>query len=149
MKPTDLLKTLASWLAGAVVVAIFSWFIWEQGYQRGAGDVRLETTREKLQQTGDALDQFVDGARRLTVQANLASNALAKQISERKEADDISTREIRNALSKTASQRVSCVFDDDIMRQLSEARQRAATAAADGLPGGNDREMPATGSSGR
>lgn len=47
--------------------------------------------------------------------------------------------------SKKASQRVMCVFDDDVMRLLREARQRAATAAADGLSGRDDRKVPAPG----
>ncbi|HIH9790344.1 TPA: hypothetical protein ACYU9X_000861 [Klebsiella pneumoniae] len=149
MTSTDWAKVISRYLMwGGLILGTF-WFIWHQGYERGAGDVRLEVALQKTREAGDALNQFIDGARQLTAEANKASNALAAQVAARQTADEQSTREIKDALKKTASQRVMCVFDDDVMRLLREARQRAATAAADGISGGDDRKVPAPGGSGR
>ena len=149
MTPTDWIKLLARYLLLAALGLGTLWFIWHQGYERGSGDVRLEVASQKTLEAGDALNQFIAGAKQLTAEANQASNALAAQVAARQAADQQSTREIKDALKKTASQRVMCVFDDDVMRLLREARQRAATAAADGLSGGDDRKVPAPGGSGR
>ncbi|MDH1962333.1 hypothetical protein N5J21_21850 [Klebsiella quasipneumoniae] len=149
MTPTDWIKLLARYLLLAGLGLGTLWFIWHQGYERGADDVRLEVANQKAREAGDALNQFIDGAKQLTAEANQASNALAAQVAARQAADEQSTREVKNALKKTASQRVMCVFDDDVMQLLREARQRAATAAADGLSGGDDRKVPASGGSGR
>lgn len=149
MTPTDWIKLLARYLLLAASGLGILWLVWHQGYERGAGDVRLEVANQKTREAGDALNQFIDGAKQLTAEANQASNALAAQVAARQAADEQSTREVKNALKKTASQRVMCVFDDDVMQLLREARQRAATAAADGLSGGDDRKVPAPGGGGR
>lgn len=147
MTSTDWVKVISRYLMwGGLILGTF-WFIWHQGYERGAGDVRLEVALQKTREAGDALQKFIDGAKLLTAEANKAGNALAAQVAARQAADQQSTREIKDALKKTASQRVMCVFDDDVMRLLREARQRAATAAADGLSGGDDRKVPAPGGS--
>ncbi|HBS9329744.1 hypothetical protein CFY86_29040 [Raoultella ornithinolytica] len=149
MTPTDWIKLMARYLLLAASGLGMLWLIWHQGYERGAGDVRLEVANQKNREAGDALNQFIAGARQLTAEANQASNALAAQVAARQTADEQSTRELKNALKKTASQRVKCMFDDDVMQLLREARQLAATAATDGLSSRNDREVPATGGSGR
>ncbi|EMI1355405.1 TPA: hypothetical protein MNL42_005228 [Klebsiella pneumoniae] len=149
MTPTDWIKLMARYLLLAASGLGMLWLVWHQGYERGAGDVRLEVATQKTREAGDALQKFIDGAKLLTAEANKAGNALAAQVAARQAADQQSTREIKDALKKTASQRVMCVFDDDVMRLLREARQRAATAAADGLSGGDDRKVPAPGGSGR
>lgn len=149
MTSTEWVKVISRYLMwGGLILGTF-WFIWHQGYERGAGDVRLEVADQKAQQAADSLNQFIDGARQLTAEANKASNALAAQVAVRQAADQQSTREIKDALKKTAPQRVMCVFDDDVMQLLREARQRAATAAADGLSGRNDREVSTSGGRGR
>ncbi|MEG8642153.1 hypothetical protein U4Q25_10135 [Klebsiella pneumoniae] len=149
MTPTDWIKLLARYLVLAASGLGMLWLVWHQGYERGAGDVRLEVASQKVREAGDALNQFIAGARQLTAEANQASNALAAQVAARQTADEQSTREIKDALKKTASQRVMCVFDDGVMQLLREARQRAAAAAADGLSGGDDRKVPAPGGGGR
>ncbi|WBW59813.1 hypothetical protein [Klebsiella electrica] len=149
MTPTDWIKLIVRYLLLAVSGLGMLWLIWHQGYERGAGDVRLEVANQKTREAGDALNQFIEGAKQLTAEANKASNALAAQVAARQTADEQSNRELKDALKKTASQRVMCVFDDGVMQLLREARQRAATAAADGLSGGDDRKVPATGGSGR
>ncbi|HCQ7476715.1 hypothetical protein [Klebsiella michiganensis] len=146
---TDWFKLLSRYLLLVAMGVGTLWLIWHQGYERGAGDVRLEVANQRTQEAGDALQKFIDGARQLTAEANKASNALAAQVAARQTADEQSTRELKDALKKTASQRVMCVFDDGVMQLLREARQRAATAAADGISGGDDRKVPASGGSGR
>ncbi|MCZ3467586.1 hypothetical protein LRS20_01530 [Klebsiella pneumoniae] len=149
MTSTDWVKVISRYLLWGVLILGTFWFIWHQGYERGAGDVRLEVANQNTREAGDALQKFIDGAKLLTAEANKAGNALAAQVAARQAADQQSTREIKDALKKTASQRVMCVFDDDVMRLLREARQRAATAAADGLSGGDDHKVPAPRGSGR
>ncbi|QLO80476.1 hypothetical protein HV306_26745 [Klebsiella grimontii] len=149
MTLNEWLKIIARYVACAALVLGSVWFIWDQGYQRGAGDARIAAADQKTREAGDALNQFISGARQLTAEANKASNALAAQVTAWQAADQQSNRELTNALKKTASQRVMCVFDDGVMQLLREARQRAATAAADGLSGGDDRKVPASGGSGR
>lgn len=149
MTSTEWMKVISRYLLWGVLILGTLWFIWHQGYERGAGDVRLEVANQKTREAGDSLQKLIDGARLLTAEANKAGNALAAQVAARQAADQQSTREIKDALKKTESQRVMCVFDDDVMRLLREARQRAATAAADGLSGGDDRKVPAPGGGGR
>ncbi|GKL08843.1 hypothetical protein NUBL21990_43610 [Klebsiella pneumoniae] len=146
---TDCFKLLARYLLLVAMGLGTLWLIWHQGYERGAGDVRLEVANQKTREAGDALNQFIAGARQLTAEANKASNALAAQVAARQTADEQSTRELKDALKKTASQRVKCVFDDGVMQLLREARELAATAAADGLSSRNDREVSTSGGSGR
>lgn len=143
--------TLNKWsiLGGLIGLAVAIWYIRDDAYSEGLAAARLECSKGQTQQAADALNQFIAGARQLTAEANKASNALAAQVAARQAADEQSTRELKDALKKTASQRVKCVFDDGVMQLLRAARERAATAAADGLSGGNDREVPASGGSGR
>ncbi|EPK4543375.1 hypothetical protein [Serratia marcescens] len=148
MTLNEWLKSITRYAAWATLILSSVWFIWDQGYQRGAGDTRIAAADQKTREAGDALNQFIAGARQLTAEANKASNALAAQVAARQTADEQSTRELRNALKKTASQRVLCMFDDDVMQQLRDARQRATTAAADGLSGRDDGAVPAAGGRG-
>lgn len=87
----------------------------------------------------DGLTAVIDSAQGLTTAANEASQALGKTISARKQADARTTKEIRDALATTAAQRAGCMFNDGVMQQLGDARDRAAEAAA----GGIRRAMPA------
>ncbi|MFC3009605.1 hypothetical protein ACPICF_27180 [Klebsiella oxytoca] len=125
------------------------WFIWHQGYERGEADVRLEVANQKTQQAADSLNQFINGARQLTAQANQASTLLAQQINARQQADEKSTEAVREALKKNAASRAGCRFDVDVMQELAGARERAATAASSGLTREDDRTMPSSGVSGK
>lgn len=118
-------------------------------YNKGLSDARLECSRGQTRQAADALNQFIAGAKELTAQANAASQQLAQQIVDRAAADNQSTREIRDALKKTASGRANCVFDADVMQQLVAAQQRAAAATTSGITGRTGGTVPATGAAGR
>lgn len=149
MTLNDWAKLIAGYLLRAALVLGFVWFVWDQAYQRGANDVRLEVANQKTQQAGDALNQFIDGANQLTAQANQASTLLAQQINARQQADEKSTEAIRETLKKNAASRVNCVFDAVVMQELAGARERAAASASSGLAAQTDRAVSSPGVSGQ
>ncbi|EMQ4185803.1 TPA: hypothetical protein ACKPVS_001306 [Serratia marcescens] len=143
--------TMNKWsLLGLLIgLAASIWYIRNDSYNDGLAAGRLECSRGQTQQAADALNQFIAGTKVLTAQANAASLQLAQQIADRAAADDQSTREIRDALKKTAASRVNCVFDADVMQQLTTAQQRAAAATTTGITGRAGSAVPATGAAGR
>ncbi|EPA9110272.1 hypothetical protein ACQ711_001137 [Serratia liquefaciens] len=145
----DWLKVIARYVIWCVLVLGTLWAFYDAGRRQGVSDGRLECSKGQTQQAADALNQFIAGAKALTAQANAASQQLAQQIAGRAAADDQSTREIRDALKKTAPNRVNCVFDADVMRQLIAAQQRAAAATTNGVTGRAGGAMPTTGAAGR
>lgn len=110
---------------------------YKHGYNAGLTKAERACTNQTIEQ----LTELLNGSERLTQQANAASQRLAEQVVARQIADSESTREIKNALKKTASQRVNCVFDVDSLQQLNAAYQRATAATT----GGISRAMPAAG----
>lgn len=149
MTPTDWIKLLVRYLLLAASGLGMLWLIWHQGYERGAGDVRLEVASQKTREAGDALNQFIAGAKQLTAQANQASTLLAKQIDARQLADEKSTEAIREALKKNAASRTGCNFDAGVMQELARAREQAATTATSGFTRPADRPVSSTGLSGQ
>ncbi len=143
--------TMNKWsLLGLLVgFAASIWYIRNDSYNDGLAAGRLECSRGQTQQAADALNQCIAGAKELTAQANAASQQLAQQIADRAAADDQSTREIRDALKKTAARRVNCEFDADVMQQLAAAQQRAAAAATNGIASRIGGTVPATGAAER
>lgn len=120
------------------------WYARHDAYNEGVSKAALACAEAKTQKAADSLNQFIASTQALTSQANTASRQLAIQIAARAAADDQSSREIRDALKKTAAARVNCVFDADIMQQLATARERAATAAASGITPRVEREVSGT-----
>jgi len=149
MTLTDGVKVIGRYLLWGGLILGSVWFIWQQGYERGAAAVRLDVANQKTQQAGDALNQVIDGTRQLTAQANQASTLLAQQINARQQADEKSTEAIREALKKNAASRIHCVFDADIMQELARAREQAATTATSGLTRPADRSVSSPGVSGQ
>lgn len=80
-----------------------------------------------------ALKGVIANTEKLTKAADAASLAMNKSIVDRQAADRKTTQDFKHALSTTAHLRVSCVFDNSIMRQLSEAADRADQAATSGI----------------
>ncbi|ENN8396254.1 TPA: hypothetical protein ACXI7C_001320 [Serratia marcescens] len=142
---SDWLKFIARYAVWGVIV----WGGFQAGHKQGMADARLECSRGQTQQATAALNQFIASTKALTAQANAASQQLAQQIADRAAADDLSTREIRDALKKTADSRVNCVFDAGVMQQLAAAQQRAAAATTTGITGRAGGAMPTTGAAGR
>ncbi|GAA5784686.1 hypothetical protein [Chitiniphilus shinanonensis] len=107
---------------------------WHFGGQ--AGDLRAERAERRQADAAVAtLTQTIQTTRQLIDDANQASTALREAAAARARVDDQTTQELRRALAKTAATRLGCRFDDDVMRQLEAARDRAAAAAAHGVRG--------------
>ena len=71
----------------------------------------------------------------LVKQSGVASRNLRLAVAAREKVNDTTSKELGDALTTTADSRVGCVFPAGVMRHLSEARDRAAEAAASGIPG--------------
>ncbi len=90
---------------------------------------------EAARRDGQALQQMerlIESHRGLIDEANAASGALREAQAQRAAQDQRFSREFRNALRFSAANRAGCRFDDDSVRQLESARERAAAAAAGG-----------------
>lgn len=93
---------------------------------------------EKGRQDGQALDAITQ---QLTQHADLvkrsgaASRGMRAAVAQLEKANTQTTTEIADALTTTAPERADCVFPPGVMRGLSEARDRAAHAAASGIHG--------------
>ncbi|MDO5940624.1 hypothetical protein [Burkholderia cepacia] len=74
-----------------------------------------------------------------------ASRKMREALTQRAAQDQKSTKELRDALAKTARSRADCRFDADSMRLIQAARDRAAATAAGGVLGA----VPATASAGQ
>ncbi|WP_164144200.1 hypothetical protein [Serratia marcescens] len=146
---SDWLKVIARYVIWSVLILGTLWSFYDAGRRKGVSDARLECSQGQTQQAASALNQFIAGTKELTAQANAASQQLAQQIADRAAADNQSTREIRDALKKTASRRVNCVFDADVMQQLAAAQQRAAATTTNGITGRTGGTVSATGAAGR
>lgn len=121
------LLALAS--ASALSWQLASSTAYDLGYAEGQAAAAAQCQKAQL----EALEGVIDSTKGLIADANTASQELGKTISARKQADARTTKEIRDALATTADQRAGCMFDDDVMQQLGDARDRAAEAAAGGI----------------
>lgn len=99
------------------------------GHRRGAGDELARANAETVQN----LTEILAAHQALVDTANAASRAMREALDARAAQDSITTRELKNVLAKTATRRAGCQFDDDVMRILTAARERAAAAAAGGI----------------
>jgi phage shock protein A len=124
---------------GGLVVAMAAGAL---GYWRGhvdgaAGEVARQDAHAVQQLTG-----LIASHTTLIDQARTASAGLRKTMSARAAQDQQFSKEFRNALKASAAARAGCRFDDDSVRQLGAARDRAAAAAASGsaavVPGAAD-----------
>ena len=93
---------------------------------------------EKGRQDGQALDAITQ---QLTAHADLvkrsgaANRGMRAAVAQLERANTHTTTEIADALTTTAPERADCVFPTGVMRGLSDARDRAAQAAASGIRG--------------
>lgn len=93
---------------------------------------------EKGRQDGAALKTLtdqVDEHADLVKQSGIASRKLRMAVAAHEKANDTTSKEMSDALTTTADSRVGCVFPARVMRNLSDARDRAAEAAASGIHG--------------
>ena len=93
---------------------------------------------EKGRQDADSLKTVTDQITAhgdLVKQSGVASRNLRLAVAAREKVNDTTSKELGDALTTTADSRVGCVFPAGVMRHLSEARDRAAEAAASGVLG--------------
>ncbi|XKM14253.1 hypothetical protein RCS94_03550 [Orbaceae bacterium ac157xtp] len=103
------------------------------GLHEGKTQTEIKYANQKIKQSTDALSHFVETTKQLVNDANSASNSLAKQLVERKNNDEQSTQILIKLLDSQSNQRSDCVFDDDIMRIINQARNRAITSTTGGI----------------
>ena len=112
------------------------------GYWRGHVDGTAAEVARSDAQTVQQLNGLIASHTTLIDQARTASAGLRKTMSARAAQDQQFSKEFRDALKVSKAARAGCRFDDDSMRQLGAARDRAAAAAASGsaavVPGAAD-----------
>lgn len=126
------MSTAATVAVGGLLVAVAAG-IGGYGYGLDQGKA-LEKGRqdaEALQTITGQIAAHVD----LVKQSGVASRSLRLALAAREKANDTTSKEMSDALTTTADSRVGCVFPARVMRNLSEARDRAAEAAASGIHG--------------
>ena len=93
---------------------------------------------EKGRQDGKSLETITDQIAAhadLVKRSGAASRGMRAAVAQLETANTQTTTEIADALTTTAPERADCVFPAGVMRGLSEARDRAAQAAASGIRG--------------
>jgi uncharacterized protein HemX len=83
----------------------------------------------------EAFTEQINAHNDLVKRSNDASRRLRHAVSLRERVNKQSSEELSNELTATADSRTGCVFPSGVMRNLAEARDRAAQAAATGLGG--------------
>lgn len=130
--------TLALIAISAALVGVVGGYFY--GHAQGA-------TAESAKRDGQAVQQLtglITSHQALIKQAAATSGALRQAQAARAAQDMQFSKEFRHALKTSAAARAGCRFDDDIVRQLGAARDRAA-AATSGLPsGGSAATVPGT-----
>ena len=94
----------------------------------------LEKGRQDAQALETITDQIAAHAD-LVKRSGAASKGMRAAVAQLEKANTQTTTEIADALTSTAPDRADCVFPPGVMRGLSEARDRAAQAAASGIRG--------------
>ncbi|WOI47730.1 hypothetical protein [Acidovorax sp. BLS4] len=108
------------------------------GYWRGhVAGTAAEVARQHAG-TVKELSQTLETHAGLIKDSQAASRSIRAAIAEREKQDRFTTKEMGDALTNTSADRADCVFPSRVMRGLSEARDRAAAAAA----GGTGSEVP-------
>lgn len=135
------MNRILAYVAIALVLFAASWWgaRWALNaeYNRGFSDATNNCQRTSL----SVLSDQIAATDRLVAEAHAASTALSKSIADRKQADAQTTKELRDALSISANDRVGCQYDANSMQHIHTARQRAAQAVTSGIRSA----LPATG----
>lgn len=120
------------WLAAVLLAALAGA---APGYWRGRADGRLAERARHDAQLVQQLSAVLEQHGSLVQQSQEASQRLRRAAAARARADDETTRELADALAKTADLRAACVLDAGVLRQVDAARAAAAAAAAGGFAG--------------
>lgn len=119
----------------ALIVTIFG--AYRLGIKDGKATAKQEYTELQAKQAVDTLNQFIEGTKQLTQAANDASKALSEQIVERKLYDEESTKSLQDALKRSANSRSTCLFDDNVLQLIDNARNNAVRATTSGITRSN------------
>ncbi len=101
--------------------------LWGQRIERQAQQAAQNT--KALEQLQNTLTASADLAKRSTE----ASQAIRTATASMQQAQAQNLKDFRHELQSTAADRAGCVFPAGVMRGISEARDRAAAAAAHGI----------------
>lgn len=93
-----------------------------------------------LAETVEELEAIISSSASLILQANKASAAMRASLVRLDAEQRETTKELKDVLFQTRGDRMLCRFDDDSLRIVRQARERAASAAASGIRGA----LPAT-----
>jgi hypothetical protein len=91
------------------------------------------THKKYLTEEISELNKSIGNLQAATRDAGHANLLLNQTISKRQKADAESTKVFANALAATAHLRFNCLFDHNIMQQISETADRADQAATSGI----------------
>lgn len=117
------------------IAAIAGWHFYDKSlavdaaYKNGLAVARAESQKQTLED----LTAIINNAQVLVEYAGAISGKMQTAIDAREAYDQQTTKEMRNALSRTANTRINCQFDTDVMQQLVTARDRANQAATSGI----------------
>lgn len=103
------------------------------GYVVGNGHGKATEVARKDAATVKALGEQLAAHSDLVKQSGAASRRIRQALALRLQVNDQSTKEMGDALTATADSRAGCVFPAGVMRGISDARDRAAQAAASGV----------------
>jgi hypothetical protein len=114
-------------------LALLGGYWW--GRTDGASVAKAKQAEQLVADMGTLLDKHAG----LVTASNAASQTLRRAAAARGQVDLRTTKELKDALAKTADSRAGCRFDAAVMQHLEGARERAAAAAA----GSRDGAVPA------
>ncbi|OCG67022.1 hypothetical protein [Gilliamella sp. Fer4-1] len=107
------------------------------GLHEGKIQAKIEYTNQQLKESTKTFNQFIASTQQLINSANDASNHLAKQVIERKNDDEQSTQILLKLLASQSNVDGDCVFNNDIMHIIKQARNKAISATANGFTSGD------------
>ncbi|MFT0211812.1 hypothetical protein VQ643_04250 [Pseudomonas sp. F1_0610] len=113
-----------AWLMVSAFYALTLLASYWVGQWQGASEQQLKHERQNMA----AIEQLLARSQQQIDAANQASNALLKQMQSRAKQDQQTTKELHDALAKTAANRTDCNLPDDVMQYLYQARDRASAA---------------------
>jgi hypothetical protein len=116
-------------LAGVLLIAAAG----AAGYWRGHASGQAAELARQNAATVEAVRQQLQTHADLVKRSGAASRDMRAAVARLEQTNAITTSELADVLQLTAADRADCRFPADVMRGLSEARDRAADAAAGGI----------------
>lgn len=114
---------------GAVLVSVLaSLGSYVGGYRNGIAAEKSSRAEQSVQ----TLSQLIGAHQTLIEQTAAASGQLHSAMALRAQQDQNFVKDFRHALKTTSAARAGCRFDDDSVRRLLAARDRAGAAATGG-----------------